>query len=206
MLPLCFITLRFSGTCHPTTVSPSDGFCPFCSQPSFQETPRCLQKEPHVPQLSSLLSLSLGSSFPFSNPIPPLPSIPPCGCPELWQFHQDSNKTGKNEGITFFKGSLSRWILLPPPASPSYSSHPRECVACLPSFPLHPITNTAVDHLFPVLEALPVCDLPSWLQFFTLFLVAGCFPISLCNSKHTSSTASPRVFYLPLCLLKVCSF
>lgn len=35
------------------------------SLPSFQETPRCFQKEPHVPQLSSLLSLSLGSSLPF---------------------------------------------------------------------------------------------------------------------------------------------
>lgn len=46
--------------------------------PSFQETPRCFQKEPHVPQLSSLLSLSLGSSVSFSHPIPPLPSIPPC--------------------------------------------------------------------------------------------------------------------------------
>lgn len=88
-----------------------------------------------------------------------------------------------------------------PPTPPSH----RTTSPCSPSLTLHPITNTALDHLFLVLEALLACNPPRCLQFFMVFLTAGCFPISLCNSKHALSETLLRVFYLLICLLKACS-
>lgn len=169
---------------------PSPGaqlLCPHLmpSVPSPQETPRYFRKKPHVPHLSSLLSLLLGSSIPFSHPFTPLLPIPLCGCPEPQLLHQDSKRDRKkmNERRSPKGNPAGGFSRLHKHLPPTPSSH-GTVSPCPPSVSLHPITNAAVDHLFLVLEAPPARDPPSWLQFFTLFLAAGRFPISLCDSKR----------------------
>lgn len=202
LLPLCSLTLRFPDTHHSvhqplcprlTSSVPS----PVLSLPLPQKTPRYFQKKPHVPQVSSLLSLLLVSSVPFSYPFSPLLSIPLCGCPEPQLLHQNRKQDRKKwrNNVPSRSNAAGGFLHLQQHLPPTPSSR-RTVSPCLPSVLLHPITNTAVNHLFLVLEALPTCDPPRWLQFFTLFLMAGCFPISLCNSKHTLSATSLLVFIL----------
>lgn len=69
LFPLCSITLRFLDTHHPTTVSPCDASCPFCSQPSFfPGTPCCTFRRSlmsHSSAASSPCPLGLQSYFPI---------------------------------------------------------------------------------------------------------------------------------------------
>lgn len=105
LFPLCSIRLWFPDTHHPTTVPPSDVFRPFSSQPSFFPGNSKVLSEGTSCPTAQQPSLPVPWVFtPIPHLIPPLPSLPLCGCPEPWQLHQGSNKTGKNEGTMFFKG------------------------------------------------------------------------------------------------------
>lgn len=93
------------------------------------------------------------------------------------------------------------WIL----ASPSSCGAVPPCPL---SITLHPSTNTATNPLFHVLEELPAFDLPSCLQFFTLFpLLPACgwlFPhLSIRLQTYILRDFSACLFTHHL--LKVCS-
>lgn len=86
-----------------TTVSPSVFSVPshVLSLPSPQETPRCFQKKPRVPQLRSLLFLLLGSSVPFSHPFSSYFPSHSVDAQNLSYSIRTASETENHGGITF---------------------------------------------------------------------------------------------------------